>query len=164
MKSLAQTIRSRHFAFPPAESAALRAGAERGVPSSLLEFYVLCDGALIADGEDFRAPDGRRFRLRIPRLGDLKTVQEYGFIMDDSPLYDASAHWWQVLDYGDSNWLALDATQEGHGRILDIFHETAGVVGHHAVVAESLSEMLKLALAKPGVYWLADGFESLQYV
>ena len=164
MLQLVETIRSRYFAFPPAEIVALRDTAERGVPPALLDFYALCDGALIADGQDFSAPDGRRFRLAVPRLRKLQTVQECGFILDDSPLYCASAHWWQVLDYGDSNWLALDATQEGHGRILDIFHETVGTVEYHSVVADSFSEMLERVLAKPGVYWLAEDFEPNGYV
>jgi hypothetical protein len=134
------------------------------VPAALLDFYGLCDGAQIVDGQDFSAPDGRRFRLAIPRLSELQTVQKSGFLLDNSPLYRASAQWWQVLDYGDSNWLALDATQEGDGRILDIFHETAGEVGRHSIVAQSFSEMLERVIGKPGVYWLADDFEEYGFV
>ena len=161
---LVDLIRSQHFAFPAASDSVLQSAGCRNVPSVLLDFYSACDGALIGEGDDFTAPDGRRFRLAIPRLRDLQTVQECGYIPNDSPLFAESSMWWQVLDYGDGNCLAFDATPEGKGRILDTCHESVGTVGSHDVVATSLTDMLERVLAKGGVYWFDDDFTALGVV
>ncbi|MGE3406188.1 MAG: hypothetical protein AB7I37_05190 [Pirellulales bacterium] len=161
MQQQVAEVRARHFAYPPAEPGLLQAAQERGVPACLLEFHAICDGALIGPGDDFLSPAGQWFRFRIPSLADLQTTQEYGFIQDDSPLYTASAAWWQMLDYGDSNWLAIDATSNGQGRILDVCHESAGDPGWQEIVARSFQELIDRLLAEPDTFWFGDGFQSL---
>ena len=159
-----EAIQVHHFAFPAAANSSIKLAGERGVPDTLLQFYGICDGALIGEGNDFPAPDGRRFRLAIPRLSKLDTVQNYGFIRDDSPLFEASSRWWQILDYGDGNWLALDVSSDGNGRVLDIFHETVGGVGTHDIVATSFNNLLERLLAKNDIYWFDDDFEAFGIV
>jgi len=161
LDELVQRIRDKQFGFPPAAHDEVCRAKRRGVPNGLLDFYVLCDGAYIGQGDDCSAPDGRRYRFEIPRLCDIQTVQSYGFISVGAPLYAQSAQWWQIVDYGDGNWLAFDGAPATNGRIIDIFHETVGDPVYHGIVAASLNDLLERLLTCEGVYWLADGFESL---
>jgi hypothetical protein len=161
---IVETIRSQGFVLPAVSESLLHSARSRNVPPDVLEFYSMCDGVYIGEGDDFVAPNGRRYRFRIPRLSDLQTVREYGFIPDDAPLFGASSMWWQILDYCDGNWLAVDATPEGNGRILDIFHETVGEAGSHNVVAASLVDMLERLATKRSTYWLREGFMPLGIV
>lgn len=161
LSQLVEQLRQDHFVRPPVNSEQLEAARLRGVPNELIELYAFCDGALLGEGEDFLAPDGKRYRLCIPRLAEIQTVQSVGFVMDGDPLYTASADWWQLVDYGDSNCLACDATSSGGGQILDVFHETAGESGAHDVVARSVSDLLYRFLENPDTFWLRDSFQSL---
>lgn len=159
-----QRIRNAYFAFAATAPGDLAAARVRGVPDALLEFYSLCDGAFIGNGSDFRDPNGRRYRLMVPRLSELQTAQSFGYISVDSPLYEKSAQWWQIVDYGDSNWLAYDGTLDGGGRVIDIFHETVGDPDYHEIVASSLNDLLDRLLKQGDVYWFDDDFESLGWV
>ena len=159
-----QRIRNAYFAFAAATPGDLAAARVRGVPDALLEFYALCDGAFIGDGNDFRDPNGRRYRLLVPRVADLQTVQSFRYISDDSPLFEKSAQWWQIVDYGDANWLAYDGTPDGGGRVIDIFHETVGEPDSHKIVASSLNDLLDRLVKRGGVYWLGADLESLGWV
>ena len=157
-----ERIRENHFAFPPATQDELDAARARGVPNELLAFYALCDGAFIGDGDDFADPNGRRFRLMIPRLKHLITTQSYGYIFDDSPLFEQTSKWWQNVDYGDSNWLAFDGSSDFNAKkIIDVFHETVGEPGSHEIVADSMSDLLDRLLQRNDVYWFDDDFHSL---
>lgn len=157
-----ERIRENHFAFPPANQNELDAARARSVPNELLAFYALCDGAFICDGDDFAAPNGSRYRLMIPRLADLSTTQSNGYIFDDSPLYEQSAQWWQIVDYGDSNWLAFDGSSDSNSnKIIDIFHETVGEPDSHEIVADSMPDLLDRLLRRNDVYWFDDDFHSL---
>lgn len=164
LESAVRQVREKHYAFPPAAESALNAARARDVPEELLAFYSLCDGALIGTGDDFPGPDGRRFRLRIPRLAELETTQACGYISADSPLFQHSAKWWQVVDYGDGNYLAFDASADSGGRIIDIFHGTAGEPDYHAIIASSLSNLLEGLLRHGEVYWLDEDFPKLGYI
>lgn len=159
-----EELRRRHYANSPALTLEIEIARKRRVPEELLDFYSLCNGALLGEGHDFRAPDGRWFRLSIPALLDLKCAKEFGYISSHEPLYEQSANWWQIADYGDGNWLALDATNEGKGRIIDLFHETVGETGFQMVVATSLIDLLKRLLSADGVFWFEDSFEALGWV
>jgi len=161
LDELVSRIRESHFAFPPASESAINSARLSNVPQELLEFYMKCDGALLCDGDDFAAPNGTRYRVKIPRLVDLQTTQSHGYIFDASPFYALSANWWQIADYGDANWLAFDSTAETKGRIIDIFHETVGEPGYHNIVALSLTDMLTRLLDRGGVYWFDGGFQNL---
>ena len=163
LEQAVERIRKKHFAFPAVESDKLAAARLCGVPKELLAFYGLCDGALIGNGDDFADPNGRRYRLKIPRLSDLQTAQSQGYIFHSSPLFDVSGKWWQILDYGDANWLAFDASFDSHC-IIDVFHETAGEPDTHAIVANSMVDLLDRLLRRDGVYWFDKDFESLGYV
>lgn len=154
-------LREKYFAFPSADQNVIDDGRFRGVPEELLAFYALCDGAFIGDGDDFPDPSGRRYRLMIPRLADLQTTQACGYISDESPLYDQSAGWWQIVDYGDGNWLAFDGSPDPNSRIIDIFHEPVGEPGWHDIVASSMPDLLDRLLERGGVYWFDDDFKPL---
>lgn len=156
-----ERIREVHFAFPPANENEIDSARKRSVPEELLNFFRLCDGAFIGNGDDFGDPKGRRYRLMIPQLKDLGTVQSSGFIFDDSPLYEASAKWWQIVDYGDANWLAFDASSDSNSCIIDVFHETVGERHSHEIVANSMAELLDRLLRHEGVYWFDEEFQSL---
>lgn len=158
-----ECIREKHYVFPAAEGDKLAAALLRGVPNELLAFYGLCDGAFIGNGDDFAAPNGCRCRLKLPRLSDLQTVQSDGYISHKSSLYEASGKWWQILDYGDANWLAFDASS-GSDHIIDVFHETVGELDSHAIVANSMVDLLDRLIRRNGVYWLDKDFEALGYV
>lgn len=153
-------LRTDYYAAEPTDSETLSLAASRGVPESLLAFYRLCNGGYLGSGEDFRAPNGNEYRLRIPPLSRLISVQQQEYISDDSPFYGASARWWQIVDYCDANWLAYDDA-EGQGRIIDVFHETAGQPGYHSVVATSLPDLLDRLIRYDGVYWFRDDFTAL---
>ena len=161
LKSYVAAIREKHFAFPPANAVELKSASERGVPEKLLEFYQLCDGAFLGEGNEFEDPTGRRHRLKIPRLAILSTTASYGFITNDSSMYEQSTQWWQIVDYGDSNWLAYNESAEFEGKIIDVFHETVGEPGSHHIVAESIADLLDLLLRRNGVYWFHDEFQAL---
>ncbi|MEQ1830608.1 MAG: SMI1/KNR4 family protein, partial [Pirellula sp.] len=161
LENVVARVRDGHFAFPPVNDSEVEAARNRSVPEALLDFYRLCDGALIGDGDDIGDPNGRRYRLMIPRLADLNTTQSYGYIFDDSPLYEASAKWWQIVDYGDSNWLAFDASSNSGSAIIDVFHETVGEPGSHDIVANSMADLLERLLRRDGVYWFDDNFQAL---
>jgi hypothetical protein len=157
-------IRDAHFAFPPAATADVAAAHARGVPAELLEFYECCDGALISPGDHFKnflAPSGRRYRFRIPRLSEIQTARAFGYIPEWSPLLERASQWWQIVNYGDADWLAYDATPNSHGSIIDLFHETVGDPGWHSIVAASLLDLLDRLCDSGGVYWLADDFSPL---
>lgn len=160
LAKIVQRIRGECFVFPPAAQEDLSVARVRGVPDALLNFYAVCDGAFIGEGDDFPDPNGQRYRLMIPRLRELQTVQSYGYILPDSPLYEQSSKWWQIVDYGDANWLAYDGTHGSGGRIIDIFHETVGEPDSHNIVANSLDEMLNRLVSRRGVYWFDEEFES----
>lgn len=164
ISKVVEAIRSQDFAFPTASESPLHAAHSRNIPRDVLEFYTVCDGVYIGEGDDFAAPDGRRYRFRIPQLSALQTVREGGFIADDAPLFDATSMWWQILDYCDGNWLAVDATPEGNGRILDVCHETVGEADSQNVVAASLVDMLERIAAKREAYWLENDFVPLGVV
>ena len=164
LSQLVDQIRTDHYACPVADAAVLDAARQRGVPANLVDLYALCDGAFIGEGDDFPGPDGRQYRLCIPRLSDLQTVQSFGYVFDDSPLYAAAANWWQLVDYGDANWLAYDATADGGGRILDIFHETVGEPETHDIVALSVADLLQRLLDQSDAYWFADDFRAFGVV
>ena len=153
-------IRSTYYAFSPASDADVSAALDRGVPDALLDFYRLADGALLGDGDDFPAPTGERYRLLVPRIAEVETTQQYGFVDDDAPYYGHSENWWQFIDYGDSNWLAFDATPDGDGRILDVFHETVGYDDEHDVVALNLPELFLQILDRGDVFWFDDDFQA----
>ena len=157
---LVDRIHNTYFAFNPASDADIKTAAERGVPDTLLDFYRLADGALLCDGDDFPDPAGKRYRLMIPRLADLQTTQQYGYVFDDAPYYTNTTSWWQIIDYCDANWLALDGTPDGNGRILDVFHETVGYDDEHDVVALNLTELLQRVLDRGDVYWFDDDFQA----
>ena len=160
LSELVDCIRATYFAFDPASDADLKASADRGIPETLLALYRLADGAFLGDGDDFADPAGTRYRLMIPRLADLQTTQQYGYVFDDAPYYGHTAKWWQIVDYGDANWLAMDATPNGNGRILDVFHETVGYDDEHDVVALNLTELLQRILDRGDVYWFDDDFQA----
>jgi SMI1 / KNR4 family (SUKH-1) len=164
LEHLVDLIRRQQFAFDPADEATLACAVQRRVPATLIEFYRFCDGALIGAGDDFMSPDGRRFRLAIPRLAKIQTVQECGYISETAALFTNSGQWWQVLDYGDGNWLALDDTPTGSGQILDVFHETAGELGRQEIVAKSFLDMLALVTESDSIYWLDKHFVGFGYV
>ena len=109
LSQLVDRIRDAYHASDPASDTDLAAARDRGVPESLLDFYSLADGALLGNGDDFPDPFGNRYRFLIPPLVELQTTQQYGYVFDDAPYYDNTARWWQILDYCDANWLALDA-------------------------------------------------------
>ena len=159
LDELVSRIRESHFAFPPASESAINSARSSNVPQDLLDFYIRCDGEPLCDGSDFSAPNGDRYRVKIPRLIEFQTTQSHGYIFDDSPFYKQSANWWQIADYGDANWLAFDGNAETKGRIIDIFHETVGESGYHNVVALSLTDMLTRLLDRGDVYWLDDDFQ-----
>lgn len=152
-------IREVYFAFPPANKSDIDSARERGVPEELLDLFGLCNGAFIGNGDDFGDPNGRRYRLIIPQLKDLRTVQSFGFIFDYSPLYEASAKWWQLLDYGDANWLAFAALSDSNSCIVDVFHETVGELHSHAIVANSITELLDRLIQHKGIYWFEKNFQ-----
>ena len=164
IQSLVNQIQREHFVFPPVGDSALNEANRRGIPNDLIEFYSFCDGALIGEGSDFPDLNGQRYRLRIPSLSSLQSVQSYGYIDDSSPLYDASAQWWQFVDYGDANWLIYDATPNANGRVIDGFHETVGQINSHLIVASSLPDLLQRLIANRGVYWLGSEFKPLGIV
>lgn len=164
LEDVVDRVREVHFAFPAASEKEIDSARKRGVPEKLLDFYRLCDGAYICKGADFRDPNGRFYRFMIPRLKDLITVQSFGFIFQDSPLYDASAKWWQIVDYGDSNWLAFDASLDSRPRIIDISHETVGERQSHMIVANSMAELVERLMRCGGAYWFDEGFQRLGYV
>jgi hypothetical protein len=161
LENLVAQIREGHFALPPANESELDSARERNIPDALLDFYRFCDGAFIGHGDDFGDPSGRRYRLKIPQLANLITTQSYGYIFDDSPLYEASAEWWQIVDYGDANWLAFDASSNPASAIIDVFHETVGEPASHEIVANSMADLLERLLRYDGVYWFDDDFQSL---
>ncbi|MFO0914786.1 MAG: hypothetical protein U0795_17640 [Pirellulales bacterium] len=154
-------IRAKHYVFPPPERHQLDNARARGVPDAVLEFYELCDGALIGAGSDFSDPNGRQYRLRIPHLAEVQSTQSYGYIFDDSPLFTSSACWWQIVDYCDANWLAYDGTPASPGRIMNVYHETVGELGSHEIVASSIPDLLERLLDRGGVYWFDGDFHSL---
>ncbi|EKK04643.1 hypothetical protein RBSH_00023 [Rhodopirellula baltica SH28] len=160
LSELVDRIRSTYFAFDPASDADLNAAAERGVPETLLAFYRFADGAFLGSGDGFADPAGSRYRLMFPRLADLQTTQQYGYVFDDAPYYANTGNWWQIIDYCDANWLALDATPDGSGRILDVFHETVGYDDEHDVVAINLTELLQRVLDRGDLYWFDDDFQA----
>ena len=160
IEHLVAKIRDEHFAFPGASSDDILLARSRGVPEEMLNFYSICDGAYLGAGDDFLAPDGRRFRVAISRLSVLQTTPEFGYIFQDSPLYAASMHWWQIVDYGDSNRLAFDAASNPPGRIIDVCHETVGEPGYQDIVASTLKEYLEQALVD-AVFWMREDFEPI---
>jgi hypothetical protein len=161
LSNLVARIREDHFAFPPANETKLDAASKRKIPEALIDFYRLCDGAFIGSGNDFGDANGRRYRLKIPQLSNLITTQSYGYIFNDSPLYEASAKWWQIVDYGDANWLAFDGSSKSSSAIIDLFHETVGQPGTHEIVADSMTDLLERLLRRDGVYWFDEDFKSL---
>ena len=160
LSELVDRIRDMYYAFDPASDADIASAMERGVPEGLLDFYRLADGALLGDGDDFPDPTGKRYRLLFPRLADLHTTQQYGYVFDDAPYFTNTASWWQIIDYCDANWLAFDATTDGNGRILDVFHETVGFDDEHDVVALNLSELLRQILDQGDLFWYDDDFQA----
>jgi len=138
---------------------------EAGIPLELIHVYRLANGMLLGTGDDFSAPDGRSFRLRIPPIQELQTVQSYGYVHDDAPLYNLTANWWQIVDYGDANWLVFDANNQAYGRILDAFHEEVGYDDCHAIVAESIPDVLDRLLRFDGADWFGnDQWPAIGYV
>lgn len=157
-------IGEKYFVYPPAKSNDLNFAFSRGIPEELCSLYELCDGAFIGKGNDFTSPDGLGYRLKIPRLAELQTTQSFGYISQDSPLYNQSKKWWQIVDYCDANWLAYDACLGSNGRILDLFHETVGEQESHDIVAYSLVDLLTRLCDHDGIYWFDEDFKSLGQV
>ena len=155
LESIVDEIRKTQFAFSPAPEAELQAAIENGIPYDLVSVYRFANGMLLGEGDYFSAPDDRAFRLRFPPIQELQTVQSYGYVHDDAPLYDLTADWWQIIDYGDANWLAFDAN-DAHGRILDAFHEEVGYDQCHAIVAESIPDLLERLLRFNGADWFGN--------
>ncbi len=151
LASIANEIRHTQFCFPAATSHEIDGAIERGIPIRLTELYRFANGMFLGEGDEFTSPDGRNFRLRIPRLDELQTVQSFGYVDDDAPLYKQTANWWQLVDYGDANWLAYDGNNDADGRILDVFHEEAGYDECHAIIAESTPDLLERLMQFKGV-------------
>lgn len=146
------------YAFPPAGDQQVSRAYQRGIPDELIEFYRLSDGALLGHGRDFTGPDGRSFRLKIPPLESIETTRENGYVAVDSPLFERAGDWWQVVDYGDANWLAYDGPS---GQVIDIWHETAGEPGNHSIVAASFGDLLRRLLEHGSPFWFREDFEPL---
>jgi len=152
-KKIVQEIRASFYAYPGANVADLDTARLNGVPSVLLQFYKECDGCFIGSGEEVAAPDGKTYQLRISRLSEIQTTQKYGYVEKDAPLYDMTNLWWQVIEIGDANWLAFDASKEGFGRIIDVPHEEVGYEECHAVIAETFMELLQQLIKYDGQDW-----------
>ncbi len=152
-EEIVEEIRSSFYAYPGASQEDLDSAVNRGIPPLLVEFYKECDGCFIGQGEVMDAPDGKSYRTRIPKLAELDTVQSYGYVSNDTPLYDKSAEWWQIVDYGSANWIAFDASDDGFGQILDIPHEEVGNEECHAIIAESFLELLQKLIKYNGQDW-----------
>lgn len=156
-------IAAADFTYPPASAEDLTAARSRGIPDSLLDLFRLADGLYVIPGEDFLAPNGQGFRFKIPRLREIETVAEAGFFPSRSSMARSLSGWWQFLDYGDGNWVGM-TDSEDRGRIVDLFHETIGMPGYHAVIANSLEEFLELLLERQSVYWLGEEFRKLEWI
>lgn len=160
MSTLQQTVDRLSgigFINPQADPAAVVVAQQRGVPEPLLELYRIANGMFLVEGDDFRAPNGKRYRFMIPPLENLQSVAQFGFADDDSPLFPRLENWWQFFDYGDSNWVGITDAEDGL-RIVDLFPETVGEPGSHTVIADSIEEFLwQINSGKP--YWLDAAFE-----
>ncbi len=151
------------FVAGPADDRALEAAQLRGVPACLLDFYRIANGLFAVEGDDFPCPDGLRYRFQIVPVQCLKTVAEYGFAPQDSPLFNCLKRWWQFFDCGDSNWVGITDVDDGC-RIVDLFHETVGDPGSHAVIAHSLPEFLEKFAALKEMYWLSEHNDNREYL
>ncbi|EAZ89059.1 SMI1/KNR4 family protein [Crocosphaera chwakensis] len=149
----------------PASETELIKAYKRGVPKELLELYKLGNGMFIGYDSYSDASESHNFRLEIPELSKIQTVQSYGFVCEDAPLYNLTEKWWQFVDNGNGNWLAFDGNQEGYGRILDIFHEEVGYEECHGIIAESITELLDQLVQRDGTDWFGnEEWQPLGYV
>jgi SMI1 / KNR4 family (SUKH-1) len=124
--------------------AALEQRVGRRLPADLAELHRRC--CKISLQED-------RYRFLEPAemnpIGEVQT----GDVTEDL----APRSWLAVIDLGDGNYVAVDLVPnvDGSYNWLDCFHET---IGEAAVIATSLVEFVRQALAHPdGLYWLAQG-------
>jgi hypothetical protein len=157
LEEIVEIIRNRHFTNPPARPDQVEEARSRGIAEPLLDLFRLADGAYVGDGDDFRAPGEKRFRFRfrIPRLAELKSAADFGYGSEESPMRERLKSWWPFLDYGDGNFLGMTDAADGF-RIVDLFHETVGEPGSHAVIAPTLEHLLSELLRYGEVYWLDD--------
>jgi hypothetical protein len=154
---LVERIRREHCAFPPATATDLERVKAFALPDDLLRFYELTDGAMLYASEfGTPGPDSRQWDWWIRSAADLLTVAEYGFVPEDSPLYESAQRWVVWVEVQDGNVLAVNTEPNHVGEIIDCFHETVGDVGWNSIVALSCTEALRLLLADRSPFWPAD--------
>lgn len=163
LPDIVSRIGAADFIYPPTSAEDLNAARVRGIPDSLLELFRLVDGLYVIPGDDFLAPNGQSFRFKIPRLRQIESVAEAGYCPSHSPMVRRLERWWQFLDCGDGNWVGM-TDSEDHCRIVDLFHETIGAPGSHAVIADSLERFLELLLEHQGMFWLGEEFPKVVWI
>lgn len=125
---------------------------KEGAPSDLLDFYSLCDGAIL-----FRNSE---YPLRIMRSSEITPANE--FILGESHPEDISNNWFMLAEGGSEEYVTIDFSSEKKGWCYDSFHEVYAVAGSCAILAKSFSEFLERCILNDGrrYYWLQDDFVS----
>ena len=134
------------YAFPGATEQELTDAKAKGIPDFIIESYRVFNGCYIGieeEGYGEIAPNGKEYKLKLLSLSEIQSVRDCGYIDDDTPYYEFSKDWWQIVHDGNSNYYAIDATEEGKGRILDIPHEEVGYEECHAIIADSYTDLLE---------------------
>lgn len=154
INEIRKIIVDKFYAFPGATEKEIEEAREKGIPDFIIEFYKSFNGCFIGFEEKGRiAPDGKEYRAKISTLSEIESVKDCGYIDEDSPFYETSKNWWQIVHDGNSNYYAIDATDEGKGRILDIPHEEVGYEECHAIIAVSYIDLLQKMIKHNGEDW-----------
>lgn len=156
IKEIHKKINDLFFAFPGATEKELQDARKKGIPDSILEFYKVFNGCYIGfdeEGYGEIAPNGKKYKIKILSLSEIESVRDCGYIDDEAPYYEISKKWWQIVHDGNSNYYAIDTTDEGKNRILDIHHEEVGYQECHAIIASSYSNLLQKMIKYNGEDW-----------
>ncbi len=168
IKELHKKINDLFYAFPGATEKELLEAKQRGIPDSLLEFYKIFNGCYIGfeeEGYGEIAPNGKEYKIKVLNLSEIQSVKDCGYIDEETPLYDLSKSWWQIVDDGNANYYAFDSTIEGNGRILDIPHEEVGYEECHAIIAKSFIDLLELMIKHNADDWFGvDEWKEIGYI
>lgn len=154
MEEIHAKINELYYAFPKATEEEMREAEKKGIPKFIIENYKVFNGCYIGNEEGgTKAPNGKEYRLKVLSLSEIESVKDCGYIDEDAPLYELSKNWWQIVYDGNANYYAVDATEEGQGRILDIPHEEVGYEECHAIIANSYIDLLEKMIKYNGEDW-----------
>ena len=132
----------------------------RELPSSLADIYRYSNGILFGTGkvggDNFRHYD-RGYAYRLVPFEKLRSVYEDGYCARTSPIAELVRNWLVVVEVGDGDCVAINLNHSGFGEIIDVFHETAGEVGCHGVVADTLTDWIERSVASHRAWWLDAG-------